>query len=73
MVVGGSKLVVVAVVRIVCSCVSGELYSSCCLSQKFLEGKMCGDAARFFDGVLFVGGDWFNRESGGGQNGCGSG
>ena len=33
----------------------------------------CGDAGRFSDGVLFVGGDWFNRECGGGQNRCESG
>ena len=39
-VVGGSKLEVVAVVRIVWSSVNEELYSLWCLSQKSLEGKM---------------------------------
>ena len=33
----------------------------------------CGDVSRFFDGVLFGGSRWFNRECGGGRNGCGSG
>ena len=37
---GGSKLEVVAVVRIVWSCVNGELYSLRRLSRKSLEGKM---------------------------------
>ena len=36
---GGSKLEVVAVVRIVCSSVNGELYSLWHLSRKFLEGR----------------------------------
>ena len=40
MVGGGSKLEVVAVVRIVWSCVNGELYSLRHLSRKSLEGKM---------------------------------
>ena len=39
MVVGGSKVEVVAVVRIVCSSVNGELYSLWCLSQKFWRGR----------------------------------
>ena len=39
MVVGGSKVEVVAVVRIVCSCVNGEVYSLWCLSQKFWRGR----------------------------------
>ena len=39
-VVGGSKLEVVAVVRIVWSSVNEGLYSLWCLSQKSLEGKM---------------------------------
>ena len=78
-VLGGSKLKVVAVVTMVCSCVNGELYSFWRLSRKSLEEKIsnvddlsCGDADRFFDGVLFVGGGWFNRECGSGRNGCGS-
>ena len=73
-VVGDSKLEVVAVVRIVWSCVNGELYYLWRLSRKSLEGKMgvfsvggclfgvcwwvslrCGDADRFFDGVVFGG------------------
>ena len=33
----------------------------------------CGNAGRFFNGVLLVGGDWFNRECGGGRSGCGNG
>ena len=37
--VGGSKLEVVAVVRIVCSSVNGELYSLWHLNRKFLEGR----------------------------------
>ena len=32
----------------------------------------CGDVGRFFEGVLFVGGDWFDGECGG-PNGCGGG
>ena len=39
MVVGGSKVEVVAVVRIVCSCVNGEVYSLWCLSRKFWRGR----------------------------------
>ena len=39
MVVGGSKLEVAAVVRIVCSWVNGELYSLWHLSRKSLEGR----------------------------------
>ena len=39
MVVGGSKLEVVAAVRIVCSWVNGELYSLWQLSRKSLEGR----------------------------------
>ena len=38
-VVGGSKLEVAAVVRIVCSWVNGELYSLWHLSRKSLEGR----------------------------------
>ena len=80
-VVGDSKFEVGAVIGIVWSCVNGEFYSLWHLSQKSLEGKMCnvggrlwcGDAGSFFDGVLFRGGDWFNEEGGGGQNGCGDG
>ena len=30
----------------------------------------CGDVGRVFDGVLFGGGDWLNRECGYGQNAC---
>ena len=39
MVVGGSKLEVVAVVRIVCSCLNGELYSLWRFSRKSLKEK----------------------------------
>ena len=31
----------------------------------------CGDAGRFFNGVLFGGVNWFNKGRGGGRNGWG--
>ena len=47
-VVGGSKLEVVAVVRIVWSCVNGELCSLWHLSRKSLEGKMSNVGGHLF-------------------------
>ena len=50
--VGGSKLEVVAVVRIVWSCVNGELYTLWRLSRKSLEGKMSNVGGRLFSVVM---------------------
>ena len=51
-VVGGSKLEVAAVVRIVCSSVNGELYSLWHLSRKSLEGKMSNFGRGLFGVVM---------------------
>ena len=51
-VVGGSKLEVAAVVRIVCSSVNGELYSLWHLSRKCLEGKMSNFGRGLFGVVM---------------------
>ena len=51
-VVGDSKLEVVAVVRIVWSCVNGELYTLWRLSRKSLEGKMSNVGGRLFGVVM---------------------
>ena len=51
-VVGGSKLEVVAVVRIVWSCVNGELYYLWRLSRKSLEGKMSNVCRHLFGMVI---------------------
>ena len=52
MVVGDLKLEVGAVVRIVWSCVNGELYFLWRLSQKSLEGKMSNVGGHSFGGVV---------------------
>ena len=51
-VVGDSKLEVVAVVRIVWSCVNGEMYSLWGLSRNSLEGKMSNVGGRLFGVVM---------------------
>ena len=51
-VVGDSKLEVVAVVRIVWSCVNGEMYSLWGLSRNSLEGKMSNFGGRLFGVVM---------------------
>ena len=53
-VVGGSKLGVVAVVRMVCSYVNGELYSLWRLSRKSLEGTMSNVGGRLFGVMMRV-------------------
>ena len=53
-VMGGSKLQVVAAVRIVCSCVNGKPYSLWCLSRKSLEGKMSNVGGGFFGVVMWA-------------------
>ena len=79
-VVGGSKLEVVAVVRIVWSKWGAALFvaTESKVSRRedvqcWWESLWCSDTGRFFDGVFFGGGDWFNRECGGSQNACWSG
>ena len=54
MVVGGSKLEVVDAVRIVWSCVNGELYSLWHLSRKSLEVKMSIVGGRLFGVVMWA-------------------
>ena len=51
-VVGGLKFEVVAVVRIVWSCVNREMYSLCLLSRKSLEGKISNVSGCLFGGVM---------------------
>ena len=49
---GGSELEVVAVVRVVCSCVNGKLYSLWHLIRKYLEGKMSNVGGCLFGVVM---------------------